>query len=246
MKLYEDLLAQTHLLIAGATGSGKSVVINGMIAEALKNHPDEVQFILIDPKRVELIDYRGLPQTVKYASEPDEMVAALQYAMCMCDTRYKAMQAAGIKKWLGSRVYVFIDELADLMTTDKKRVMPLIQRLCQVGRAAAITVVAATQCPLAAVIPTPIKVNFDAKVALRTVTAQHSRNIMDATGCEKLPRYGKAYFVRPEGTDLVAVPMVAEAEIAALIARCTTRKVAPKPAPKAEPKRRGFFGRLFA
>ncbi len=257
MKLYENLLAQTHLLIAGATGSGKSVVISGMIATALKTKPTKVEFILIDPKRVELIDYAALPQTIKYASEPDAMVEALQFAMSLCDTRYAAMQKAHLKKWPGSKTYVVIDELADLMTTDKAHVMPLIQRLCQIGRAAGISVVAATQCPLAAVIPTPIKVNFDAKVALRTVTAQHSRNIMDATGCEKLPRYGKAYFVRPEGTDLVNVPMVDETEIAALIASCEVKKPASQPAPKAEPqvvaptpepqpKRRGFFGRLFA
>ena len=258
MKLYEELLNQTHLLIAGATGSGKSVVINGMIATALKNRPNDVQFILIDPKRVELIDYKGLPQTIKYASEPDAMVDALQYAMCLCDTRYEAMQHARIKKWFGSHVYVVIDELADLMTTDKKRVMPLIQRLCQVGRAAGISVLAATQCPLASVIPTPIKVNFDSKVALRTVTAQHSRNIMDATGCEKLPRYGKAYFVRPEGTDIVNVPMFNEAEIKAIIACCNSPEIAPPPMRRAEPrkvapepkpepeKHRGFFGRLFA
>lgn len=237
-KLYADMLNQTHILIAGATGSGKSVVINGIIATALYKAPTEVQFILIDPKRVELIDYKNLPHTIKYASEPDAMVEALQYAMCLCDTRYEAMQHARIKKWIGSHVYVVIDELADLMTTDKKRVMPLIQRLCQVGRAAGIHVIAATQCPLAAVIPTPIKVNFDSKVALRTVTAQHSRNIMDAIGCEKLPRYGKAYYVTPELNGIVSVPMIDGEEIARLTAHWEAQA---KPEP-----RKGIFKRLFA
>lgn len=250
-KLYNDMLNQVHILVAGATGSGKSVAINGIISTALYKAPTEVQLILIDPKRVELVDYKNLPHTVKYASEPDEMVQALEYAMILCDTRYKAMQRAGLKKWNGAKCFVIIDELADLMTTDKKRVMPLIQRLCQVGRAAGISVIAATQCPLAAVIPTPIKVNFDTKVALRTVTAQHSRNIMDSTGCEKLPRYGKAYYITPDHNGIVNIPMVEEAEIARLIAHwnsqkaaSTARKADPKPAARAP--RKGLFGRLFA
>ncbi len=236
-KLYVDMLNQTHILVAGQTGSGKSVVINGIISTALYKAPSEVQFILIDPKRVELIEYRDLPHTIKYASEPDAMVEALQYAMCLCDTRYAAMQHARIKKYTGSHVYVIIDELADLMTTDKKRVMPLIQRLCQVGRAAGISVIAATQCPLATVIPTPIKVNFDSKVALKTATAQHSRNIMDATGCEKLPRYGKAYYVTPDHNGIVNVPMIDDEERSRLIDHWGEK-------PKSE--RRGFIKRLFA
>lgn len=211
-ELYTDLLKQNHVLVAGATGSGKSVVINGMIATALEKEPYEVQFIFIDPKRVELVEYKYLPHTIKYASEPNDMVAALELALTFIETRFDLMQAVGLKKFNGSHIYVIIDELADLMTTDKKRVMPLIQRICQIGRAAGVSLVAATQCPLATVIPTEIKVNMDAKVALRTASAQHSRNIMECTGCEKLPRYGKAYYVTPEGTNLVNVPMIDDDE----------------------------------
>ena len=217
-KLYVDMLRQSHILIAGATGSGKSVAINSLISTSLYKGPDKVQFILIDPKRVELSDYKSLPHTIAYASEPDTMVTALEIAMQITETRYKVMQRAGIKKYTGAHVYVIIDELADLMTTNKKQVMPLIQRLCQIGRAAGISVIAATQCPLTSIIPTPIKVNFDAKLALRTVCAQHSRNIMDCTGCETLPRYGKAFYVTPDYNDIVTVPMVEESETKALIA----------------------------
>lgn len=255
-ELFEDMMNQVHILVAGQTGSGKSVVINGIIATALHKTPYEVNFILIDPKRVELVDYKALPHTIKYASEPEDMVAALNYAMAMVDIRYKAMQAAGLKKYNGSHIYVVIDELADLMTTNKKQVMPIIQRLCQIGRAARVHVIAATQCPLATVIPTPIKVNFDSKVALKTATAQHSRNIIDITGCEKLPRYGKAYYVTPDGTDIVNVPYIDDDEISRLTAfwkaekqaveaAKTAPKAAPVEAPKAPTKRRGLFGRLF-
>ena len=162
------MLQQPHLLIAGATGSGKSVVINGMMTTALKDSPAAVQFILIDPKRVELVDYKELPHTLRYSSEPGEMVQALQEAIAITDNRYRDMARQHVKKYGGGAVYVVIDELADLMTTNKKQVQPILQRLCQIGRAANVHVVAATQCPLSAVIPTPIKVNFDSRVALRT------------------------------------------------------------------------------
>lgn len=104
-------------------------------------------------------------------------------------------------------MYVVIDELADLMTTNKKQVQPILQRLCQIGRAANVHVVAATQCPLSAVIPTPIKVNFDSRVALRTRSGQDSRNILGVTGCELLPRYGQGYYMTPEGCRLYNIPM---------------------------------------
>lgn len=206
-ELYKDMLKQPHLLIAGATGSGKSVVINGLIYTALYDSPAAVEFILIDPKRVELVDYKTLPHTLKYASEPGDMVQALELAMTITESRYKTMQAQRVKKYGGGAVYVIIDELADLMTTDRRHVQPIIQRLCQIGRAANVHVIAATQCPLAAVIPTPIKVNFDSRVALRTRSAQDSRNILGVKGCELLPRYGQGYYMTPDGLKLYNIPM---------------------------------------
>lgn len=215
--LFADMLKQPHLLVAGATGSGKSVVINGIITTALKDSPAAVQFIFIDPKRVELVDYRPLPHTLKYASEPGDMVQALQYAMDTTERRYKAMQSHHEKNYSGGAVYVIIDELADLMTTNKKQVQPLIQRLAQIGRAANVHIIAATQCPLSAVIPTPIKVNFDSRVGLRTRSKQDSRNILGLPGCETLPRYGQGYYMTPAGLQLYNIPMYSPAEVQRLI-----------------------------
>lgn len=205
--LYADMLKQPHLLVAGATGSGKSVVVNGIIYTALYETPDAIQLILIDPKRVELVEYKNLPHTITYASEPGEMVKALYQAMQITESRYKAMQKAHTRKYMGGAVYVIIDELADLMTTNRKEVQPLLQRLCQIGRAAGVHVIACTQCPLSAVIPTPIKVNFDSRVALRTRSKQDSRNILGVTGCELLPRYGQGYYMTPDGLTLYNIPM---------------------------------------
>ena len=215
--LYRDMLKQPHLLIAGATGSGKSVVINDLVYTALHDSPAAVQFILIDPKRVEPVDYRPLPHTLQYTSEPGEMVQALEKAMEITESRYKAMQRQRVKKYAGGAVYVIVDELADLMTTDRRHVQPLLQRLAQIGRAANVHIIAATQCPLATVIPTSIKVNFDSRVALRTRSAQDSRNILGVKGCELLPRYGQGYYMTPDGLTLYNIPMQAPDEIAALV-----------------------------
>ena len=215
--LYEDALKQPHLLIAGATGSGKSVVINGIIVTSLYNSPNRVKFILIDPKRVELIDYKHIPHTIRYASEPAEMLAALEYAMHLIDMRDKRMQAQRIKKWKGSDIYVVIDELADLMTTQKRAVQPLLQRISQVGRAAKVHLIAATQCPLREIIPTAIKCNIDARIGLRTRSAQDSRNILGVNGCERLPRYGQGYYMTPEGMTLYNIPMIPDEEIKRIV-----------------------------
>lgn len=215
--LFSDMLKQPHLLVAGATGSGKSVVINGLVYTALYDSPAAVQFILIDPKRVELVDYKPLPHTVQYASEPGEMVQALAKAMEITESRYRAMQAQRVKKYSGAALYVIIDELADLMTTDRRHVQPLLQRLAQIGRAANVHIIAATQCPLSAVIPTPIKVNFDSRVGLRTRSKQDSRNILGLPGCETLPRYGQGYYMTPAGLQLYNIPMYDPAEVQRLV-----------------------------
>lgn len=238
--LYKNALEQPQLMIAGATGSGKSVIINGLISTALYSHPwtaatdNNAGFILIDPKRVELVQYKELPHTMRYASEPGEMVEALRYAMAVTENRYKAMQKAGERKYSGGNVYVIIDEFADLMTTNKKQVQPLIQRLAQIGRAAKVHIILATQCPLAKVIPTEIKVNFDARFGLRTRSAQDSRNILGVTGCELLPQYGQGYYMDAAGITLYNIPMVPEEEITRLLTWWTSQK---KPV--------GLFQKLF-
>lgn len=216
-KLYMHMAEQPHLLIAGATGSGKSVIINGIIYTQLLHCPSESGFILIDPKRVELVQYKNCPHCLVYASEPANMVRALEKGIAIIDRRYTEMQRRHERKYTGSDVYIVIDELADLMTTNKRQVQPLLQRICQIGRAARVHVIAATQCPLAAVIPTQIKVNFDARVGLRTRSAQDSKNILGVNGLEQLPRYGQGVYMTPEGTKLYNIPMYTDEQINSLV-----------------------------
>ena len=220
--LFVDALKQPHLLIAGATGSGKSVIINGLIYTALHDLPGcqsgGKEFILIDPKRVELVQWRDMPHTIRYTSEPAEMVHALEIAMRITETRYQQMQRERKRKFPGGNLYVIIDEFADLLLTQKKTVKPMIQRLAQIGRAANVHIVLATQTPIAQVLPTEIKCNFDARFGLRTRSAQDSRNIIGCTGCENLPRYGQAYYMTPGQIQLYNVPFIDDPQLDAMAA----------------------------
>ena len=200
------LAERPHLLIAGATGSGKSVALNGIIHSLLMTQsPFNCQFVLIDPKKVELMQYEPLPHVARYASEHPDIVRSLQWAVEETDRRFSAMQKQGIREYDGSHLYVVIDELADLMVSIKKETLPLLQRLAQVGRAARVHVIACTQNVLAVTIPTVLKCNFSTVLGLRTCNAQQSRFLIASTGCEMLPdpkREGKGYGYIRDGADL--------------------------------------------
>lgn len=205
--LYKNMLAAGHTLIAGAQGSGKSTVMTGLIHTALYNSPARCKMILIDPKRVDMMEYSDLPHVVRYATEPQQIAEALRYALAVMDDRYNDMAHRKLKEYDGAMLYVFIDEVADLMTdnANKRTFSPMIQRLAQLGRAARITVVMATQCCLASVITTAIKCNFPSRLALRTATAQDSRNIIDMKGAEQLPNpraAGVAHGIWRNGADV--------------------------------------------
>lgn len=211
-----DMLEQPHLLIAGATGSGKSVLLNSLIYTALYRSPNRCRFILIDPKRVELIDYKPLQHTIAYASEPPGIAATLVSAVDLMESRYKLMQQQRIKKSNAADIYIIIDEFADLMITQKKQCLPLLIRISQLGRAANIHLIAATQRPTRDIISGQIKVNMDSRIALRCPTGQDSRNIINIKGAETLPRYGYGYYLTPETMtpQLIQVPYTQPADIA--------------------------------
>ena len=134
--LYSSLAARPHILIAGSTGSGKSVTVNGIICNLLmEKSPFSCGFILVDPKKVELIQYADLPHTIAYASEPSDIVRALSLAVKETENRFRSMQASRVREYSGPDLYVIIDELADLMTTQKKETLPLLQRLAHKAEA---------------------------------------------------------------------------------------------------------------
>lgn len=217
-KLYQTLLTQSHVLIAGSTGTGKSVLLNNLIYTALSNGPDKIQFILIDPKRVELIQYKNLPHVLDYACLSNTMIQTLISAVDLMEKRFDYMQFYGLKKYPGNDIYIVIDEFADLMTTNKKDATALICRLTALGRAAKMHVILCTQRPTSEIITGLIKTNLDTRIALRVPTKQDSRNIINIAGAENLPRYGQAYvIIPPEKPKLYEIPMIDESETQSII-----------------------------
>lgn len=222
--LFCDLMQRPHLLIAGATGSGKSCLVDGLLWTVTAWTPDEASLVLIDPKRTELVRWSDMPHCSKYASEPKEMISALRFAVSEMERRFAIMQRNRKREYPGKHLFVVVDELADLMTTHKKDVFPLLQRLAQLGRAARVHLWACTQCPLREIIPTPLKCNFADRVALRTASKQDSRNILDRSGAELLPdpkTSGKALGIvqSPMGCETWVIPYINDSFIDNYISR---------------------------
>ena len=191
-----------HVLIAGTTGSGKSVCTNSLIISLLyKSTPDEVRFIMVDPKMVELAPYNGIPHLlIPVVTDPKKAAGALQWAVFEMMKRYKTFSENGVKKLeeynkvAATRddleklpsVVVVIDELADLMLVAAKEVEESICRVAQMGRAAGVHLVIATQRPSADVITGLMKANIPSRIAFAVASSLESRIILDTTGAEKL------------------------------------------------------------
>ncbi len=195
-----DLAKMPHLLIAGATGSGKSVMVNALITSLLCNvSPDDVRLILMDLKRVELAAYNGLPHLlVPVLTEPDRAKAALKWAVNEMEGRYRRFAGASarnIRAYNDTRadpadrmpyIVIVVDELADLMMREGKNVEDPIVRLAQKARATGIHMVLATQRPSVNVVTGLIKANFPSRIAFAMASQIDSRTILDAPGAEDL------------------------------------------------------------
>jgi S-DNA-T family DNA segregation ATPase FtsK/SpoIIIE len=195
-----DLSRMPHLLIAGATGSGKSVCVNGVICSLImRNRPDEVKLILIDPKRVELAQYRGLPHLLtEVIVETDKAVNALKWTVGVMESRYHEFAQRGVRNIAGYNaelkpdepvmpyIVIVIDELADLMMMSAYEVEATVTRIAQLARATGIHLVVATQRPSVQVITGLIKANIPSRVAFAMTSGIDSRTILDAVGAEDL------------------------------------------------------------
>jgi S-DNA-T family DNA segregation ATPase FtsK/SpoIIIE len=238
-----DLAGMPHLLIAGSTGSGKSVAINAFIMSILyKATPDNVRLILVDPKRLELGNYEGVPHLyTPIITEPKLAANALRNAVREMERRLKLLAAKGVRnidqynrlfeKGTPSLfeeesddkpipyIVIIIDELADLMMLDSSNVEESITRLAQMARAVGIHLVLATQRPSVDVITGLIKANFPARISFRVATKVDSRTILDANGAEALLGKGDMLYL-PSGSARVHrlhAPLVTEKEIAAVV-----------------------------
>ena len=207
--LYNDLINRNqNILIAGMPGSGKSVMLNGMINSVLYEDTADHQMVLIDLKRVEFSKFKDTAHCITFAKTVQEAMETLDYVSDVIESRWEEMERRKIDTWDGAILHVFVDEMAELMLKGKE-LASHFQSICEIGRAAGVQVVCATQCPLAKVIPTEIKVNFPVVIGLHTQSARHSRNILEVNGCEDLPMYGEALILYPTiGIKRTKIPMI--------------------------------------
>lgn len=205
-----DIAKMPHLLIAGATGSGKSVAINTFLCSMLfRSSPAEVKLILVDPKRVELTGYNDIPHLlVPVIVEPKKVVAALKWATHEMDRRYKQLAEVGVRNIEAfnelsgyaamPNIVIIIDELADIMLFAPSEVEESVTRIAQMARAVGIHLVLATQRPSVDVITGLIKANIPGRIAFNVSSMTDSRVILDAPGAEKLLGKGDMLFLPPD------------------------------------------------
>lgn len=205
-----DIGKMPHVLVAGTTGSGKSVLINSWICSLLfRATPNEVRLIMVDPKRVELIGYNGIPHLLTpVIVEPDKILSALRWAMTEMENRYKQFAEVGVRnidsfnELSGFQampfIVIFIDELADIMAYAPVEVEDAICRLAQMARATGIHLMVATQRPSVDVITGLIKANIPSRIAFNVSSMVDSRVIIDTPGAEKLLGRGDMLYVPPD------------------------------------------------
>ena len=202
-----DLEKMPHMLIAGATGSGKSVCLNTLLLSLIaQNTPQECQFLLVDPKRVELVSYNGIPHLITpVITDPQKTIHALRWTVGEMDRRFEVFsqnQSKNIQSFNDNHpdqampyLIIAIDELADLMSVAAKEVEGLIVRLAQMSRATGIHLVLATQRPSVDVLTGLIKANITSRVAFNVASGTDSRTILDTSGAEKLLGKGDMLYV---------------------------------------------------
>lgn len=215
--LYSDMLTSPHILIAGSTGCGKSVTLNGLIYTAMLEgleRGDGTRFIYFDMKMVELIEWKDLPTCFDYIDRPENAPRALQNMVDNMYRRYKEMQQKHIKETAEGHVYIVIDELADFIQ-HKGCLEPLVT-IGRLGRAAHFHIIACTQDPSRTTLSGPFMQNMSCRLALKCNSPIESRQIVGCTGAEALPDHGTGILNQGK-TSYVDVPMVESEDISRLI-----------------------------
>ena len=202
-----DLAEMPHLLIAGTTGSGKTVCVNGIIMSMLLNaSPDEVKFVMIDPKMVELAQYNDIPHLLcPVITDTKKVSGALNWVVSEMESRYRKLSKEGVRniRSYNSKgrvmpyIVVIIDELADLMQVSAKTVESSITRIAQLSRSVGIHMILATQRPSVDVITGVIKANFPARISFKVASKTDSRTVLDMNGAESLLGKGDMLFIQP-------------------------------------------------
>lgn len=212
-EIYSDIAREAHIMIGGATGSGKSVVEKGIIYNlAAENSPEDVEMWFIDPKKVVLHRLMWLPHVKYYADTDKDAMFLLSCLVHEMDERNQYCQKADIEEYPGKAIYCFIDETADVIVRQGKEVLRMFQLILQMARTANIHMVFCSQCVNRKLIPAETQCNITCIVGLKTRKAIESRQLVDSDACMKLPRYGKCVMITPDGEDVRDVPMYTESD----------------------------------
>ena len=214
-----DLTASGRILIAGCSGSGKSVALKDIIYTLMAKDPDTNQFVFVDLKRVELKVFKNAPHTLAYVTEPEQVEKALNNVLTVIDQRYRIMEQHDQLVSSEPALWVIVDEFADLSCIGSKSITKAIQRISQIGRAAKVNLILATQRPTSSdgILKGAIACNLDSRLALRTVNAQDSRNILGCAGAELLPDYGKAIMQIKGRNSTIDIPFLSQDELRARV-----------------------------
>lgn len=220
-----DMIDGNHVLIAGTTGAGKSVLENAIIYALLctcypgkSTAGTDAQMVLIDPKKVELRCYKCLPHTLLYADNITGIVAALKAVRVMIDKRLVYMQKHGQRKSTEPPVYVFIDELVDLVTSERsKEIIRLISDSASISRATNIYFIALTQSPSRKIIPAQFKLLFNCRVALRCNNSIESRQIIDDDSALDLPLHGFGIVQQNLDRYKIKIPYYSDSQLLATV-----------------------------
>ena len=225
-EIYSEIAREAHIMIGGATGSGKSVVEKGVIYNlAAEFTPDEVEMWFIDPKKVVLHRLEWLPHVRHYADNDKDAMLLLQLLSHEMDERNRYCQQNDIDEYKGKAIYLFIDETADVIVRQGKEVLRMFQVLLQMARSANIHLVFCSQCVNRKLIPAEVQCNITCIVGLKTRKAIESRQLVDSDACMKLPRYGKCVLITPDGEEVREVPMYSDSDWSLLRKQSSIRRV---------------------
>jgi S-DNA-T family DNA segregation ATPase FtsK/SpoIIIE len=217
-----ELIENNHVLIAGTTGAGKSVlenaIIHSLLAVKYPGGENGAKLVLIDPKRVELTQYKKLPHTLAYGETIPEIKTVLHYVRQLIESRLERMKKQGIRKSTDAPIYVFIDEIVDLVTSKQgKEITRILADCASISRATNIFFICLTQSPARVIIPAQFKLLFNARVALRCNNPIESRQIIETDEATELPLHGLAIVQKDLERYYIKIPLIPDHEITKIV-----------------------------
>ena len=216
-----DLIDNNHCLIAGTTGAGKSVLENSIIYALLcthfpgtTSHDNGCKIVLLDPKKVELDIYKNLPHTLYYADNISDIENVLYNIRSLVDSRLSKMKKTGVRKSQESPVYIFLDELVDIVTSERsKQIIELIKDIISISRCVNIFMCILTQAPNRKILKPEIVLNCNCRVALRCNSSIESRQIIDSAEAVNLPKHGLAIVQNNIDRYMLKIPFYSDSEL---------------------------------